>query len=164
MGIAEEKFRLYNLQVSDEEAEIEGPSFEDIKDISTSSIKSITWGMFTDSLDSLADPLADIATPTPLKDFAHYALKSVGMIMIGEIADNAQNKFVGANATYSLHYEISEGPRDPSEMKLMSPSSALMQSIDNLISSVSDIAEMKVPEAGLFSYMYEEEDLENPIE
>lgn len=47
---------------------------------------------------------------TPVKDFGISALAGVSSFVQGEIQDYAISKFLGANASYTLSYEVSTGP------------------------------------------------------
>ena len=90
------------MQVNQDDSEIEAPSFEDIASISSSSIKDVAWNIYE---EKALDQTSLIET-SPIKDFGISAMKQVGGIMLGEVFDSAQYKYIGANASYTIHYEV----------------------------------------------------------
>ena len=77
----------------------------------------------------------------PVKDFGTSALKQVGNIAFGEITNSADYKYIGANATYTIHYKIEKGPiPQPQQITLQAPMSAELTELNDLVSTVTNSA------------------------
>ena len=66
-GNSQEKFRMYNLKISKEQGEIEAPNFEDIKRISSSSVKNVAWNTFKNYIETF--DVLSLAEENPVQDF-----------------------------------------------------------------------------------------------
>lgn len=102
---------MYNLKISKEQGEIEPPNFDDIKRISSSSIKNVAWNNFKSYIETF--DVLSLAEENPVQDFGSSALSGVSSYVENEIQDYAISKYLGANASYTLTYQVSQGPIRP---------------------------------------------------